>query len=111
MVILYSILALYVLWIFYLAVMSLYRAKKEDKLTKVALVLGYPILIIGATLDLFINLVLFTIIFLEIPKELLVTKRLSRHIKKGSGYRMKLAKWICSNLLDTFDAHHEGHCR
>lgn len=90
--------------------MSLYRAKKEDKLTKVALVLGYPILIIGASLDLIINVILFTLIFLERPKEFLVTERLSRHIKSKSGYRYKLSKWICSNLLDNFDPNH-NHCK
>lgn len=103
MVALYSILALYVLWIFYLAVMSLYRAKKEDKLTKAALVLGYPILIIGAVLDLSVNILICTLIFLERPKELLVTERLSRHIKSKSGYRHNIAKWICRNLLDSID--------
>ena len=111
MISLYIILSLYTLWIFYLAVMSLYRAKKENKLTKVSLILGYPILIIGATLDLLINVIIFSIIFLETPKELLLTHRLSRHIKKSNGYRFKLAKWICSNLLDNFDPNHEGHCR
>lgn len=111
MVILYSILSLYVLWIFYLAVMSLYRAKKENKLTRTALILGYPILIVGALLDFIINITFFSILLVEIPKEFLVTQRLTRHIESKSGYRFKLSKWICNNLLDLFDPNHEGHCR
>lgn len=102
---------LYVFWIFYLAVMALFSAKEKGTLTKPALVLGYPVLIVGAIIDLFMNVVIFTFIFLEIPKELLVTKRLARHIKHGEGKRQKLAKWICTNLLDSFDPDHRGHCR
>lgn len=107
---LYTILSLYILWIFYLAIMSLYRAKTEHRISKPALILGYPILIIGAILDFIVNIFIFTLLFLEIPKEILVTQRLSRHIKSKSGYRFKLSKWICSNLLDTFDVT-GNHCR
>jgi hypothetical protein len=89
--------------------MALYRAKKEKKLTKVALVLGYPILIVGAILDFIVNISIFTLLFAELPKELLVTHRLTRHIKTGTGYRYKMAKWICENLLDHFDPSNT-HC-
>ena len=34
----------YALWIFYLAVMNLKRAKDSDLLTKTAMALGYPVL-------------------------------------------------------------------
>lgn len=111
MVIFYPILSLYILWIFYLAVMSLYRANKEKKLPKVALILGYPILIIGALLDFLTNIFIISFVLFEIPKELLVTQRLSRHIKVGSGYRFIVSNWICKNLLNQFDSNPQGHCR
>lgn len=110
MVILYIILSLYVLWIFYLAVMSLYRANRDKKLSRPALILGYPVLVIGAVLDFLVNIFICTIVLLEPPKELLVTKRLSRHIKKGKGYRFVIANWLCKNLLDNFDPNHQ-HCK
>lgn len=106
----YTIAGLYVFWIFYLAVMALFSAKEKGTLPKAALILGYPVLIVGAIIDLAMNAAVFSIIFFEPPKEWLVTKRLARHIKKGSGWRQKLAKWICENLLDAFDPDHRGHC-
>lgn len=107
----YTLLSVYALWLFYLAVMALYSAKKKGTLTKPALVLGYPILIVGALLDFFVNAVLMTVLMLEPPREWLVTQRLSRHLKRGEGWRKAVASWVCRNLLDTFDPDHRGHCR
>lgn len=105
----YTVLVLYVLWLFYLAVMNLYRAKKANQISLVALWLGYPILIMGALLDLIVNVLLMTLIFAEWPRELLVTKRLERHVKAKQGWRSKLAYWICHNLLNAFDPSGD-HC-
>ena len=109
--IVYSILTLYVLWVFYLAVMALLNAKEKGTISKPALWLGYPVLLIGVVLDFVVNVTIMSVIYLELPREWLVTKRLSRHIKHGKDWRHKLSKWICSNLLDTFDPDHRGHCR
>lgn len=111
MTVTYVLLSLYALWIFYLAIMALYRAKKENTISKVALILGYPVLIIGAFLDLLINVIICSVIFLEVPREFLVTQRLTRHIKESKDYKQKIAKWICSNLLDSFDPSNNGHCK
>lgn len=105
----YILLAFYVLWLFYLAVMNLYRAKKANQISVVALWLGYPILILGALLDLIVNVLLMTLVFNEWPQELLVTKRLERHVKAKQGWRSKLAYWICHNFLNAFDPSGD-HC-
>lgn len=109
MIFLKILLSLYVFWLLFLAVMSLYRANLNKTISKLSLVLGYPILIVGAGLDLLMNVTLFSLIFLELPKEWLVTKRMQRYIKDGEGWRAKLSNFICSKLLNAFDA--EGkHC-
>tara|TARA_R110000803_G_scaffold48216_2_gene100157 strand:+ start:2208 stop:2546 length:339 start_codon:yes stop_codon:yes gene_type:complete len=92
----------YALWIFYLAVMSLARAKADKKLTKTALVLGYPILVVGYVLDAFVNIAVMTFLFLELPKELTVTSRLKRHNKDSVGWRKERAVWA-EPFLDPFD--------
>lgn len=92
----------YTTWLFYLAVMNLKRARDNVGLTLPVRILGYPILFIGLLLDFLLNMTLCTILFLELPKETLVTGRLKRHIK-STGWRSKLAGWLCSNFLDTFD--------
>ena len=105
MIILYSILisfaAFYQLWFFYLAIMNLRRNK--DTLTKPAMILGFPLLYSGYLIDFLVNVILMTILFLELPQELLVTARLTRHVKDDSGYRKTVSMWICKNLLNQFD--------
>lgn len=96
----------YALWIFYLAVMSLSRAKKAGQLHKTALVLGYPVLIVGYLLDAFVNVAVLTLILLELPRELTVTARLKRHIKTSAGWRLAVAQWFIP-LLDPYDP--SGH--
>ena len=96
------ILALWLLWVFYLAVMSLKRAKDEGKLSKTALVLGAPVLWVGYLLDAFVNITLMTIVLWEFPREILVTDRLIRHSKAESGWRLKVVYWF-QPLLDPYD--------
>lgn len=96
-------LLIYVLWIFYLAVMALKRARDEKVLSTPALILGTPVLWIGLALDVLANVLVMTILLLEFPKEALVTSRLKRHILTGTGWRYTFSKWFCENLLDTFD--------
>jgi hypothetical protein len=111
MTIAYILLAVYLLWLFYLAVMSLFRARANGTLSLPAKVLGYPILIVGVLLDALVNLTVLTIVFAERPYEWLVTKRLTRHGKYGGGWRRTVANWICSHLLNPFDPDQRGHCR
>lgn len=104
-----TLLSLYVLWLLYLANMNLERAKKAGTIRPFALYAGYyPTLVVGGLLDIAVNVVIGSIVFLERPQELLLTKRLSRLIKTD-GWRSKLALWVCKTLLDPFDP--EGrHC-
>ena len=92
----------YALWIFFLAVMNLARAKDAGQLTATAKALGYPVLIVGYLLDCFVNLTVMTVLLLEIPQETTVTSRLSRHLEEGSGWRYSIAAWAAP-LLDPYD--------
>ena len=94
--------AVYNLWIFYLAVMGLKRARNAGLLNRTALVLGYPVLITGYLLDAFVNIFVMTLVLLELPEELTVTSRLKRHIKESAGWRLDVARWFIP-LLDPFD--------
>jgi hypothetical protein len=100
-----AFLSVYVLYIFYLAVMNLKRARDEGTASKVALALGYPILIIGLLLDWLVNVLIFTLLFLELPGEPyeLVTGRLKRHAYGNDGWRKTFARWFADHLLDPFD--------
>jgi hypothetical protein len=95
--------SIYALWIFYLAVMSLKRARDAGEMSITAYRLGLPVLYLGLLIDFLVNVIILSIIMLELPKEWLVTSRLSRHLSAGTGWRAHVAAWFCTNLLDTFD--------
>lgn len=101
---LFVLASVYVLWVFYLAVMNLKRAKDAGTISRMALWLGYPILLVGLLLDWMVNVVVFTALFVELPATFteLVTGRLKRHAYQP-GWRSSLAEWFAEHLLDDFD--------
>ena len=96
-------------WIGYILVMGVYRAYLSQRLSKAALILSLPIVLIGIILDVLINIFLATFIFLDMPRELLMTRRMIRYRKTDNGWRAKLSQFICDHLLDVFDPK-GNHC-
>lgn len=89
------------IWILFLAVMNLQRARDAGTLSPVALTFGKIILAVGLILDCLGNFAVLTVLFLEIPNEFLITPRIQRHVN-GDGWRKKLAVWFAVNLLNGF---------
>ncbi len=92
----------YATWILFLAIMNLSRAKKAGLLSKTALVMGTPVLIIGYLLDFLMNVTVMSLVLLEFPKETTVTARLKRHHKESTGWRLAVVLWF-EPLLDPYD--------
>lgn len=103
MIALYGLLSVYALWIFYIAVMHLKRCRDAGTLSRPALYLGYPVLLVGYLLDVFVQMVPATVLFLDLPREFTLTDRLRRYIAGPEGWRETVAVWMCSHLLNTFD--------
>lgn len=97
-----AFLALYALWVFYLAVMNLKRVRDAGQLHKTAAVLGYPVLFVGLALDIVLNWTVMTVLLLELPKESTISSRLKRHNEVGTGWRMHVVRFF-EPLLDPFD--------
>lgn len=93
-------------WVFFLAVMMLRHARDAGRMPKPTVPFAYFVLAIGYALDVMLNLA-SSILFIELPREILFTARISRHIREGKGWRKKLATWFCDGFLNPFDA---GHC-
>ena len=87
-------------WFFYLAAMHLKHNK--ENINPVSKIFGYPWILFAYVLDVLFNWIVGTILFVEFPKELLFTTRVSRHIK-GNGWQSKVAIFCCKYLLDPFD--------
>lgn len=107
-------LFMYFTWGMYLAAMNLIREK--EGLRWETKVFAYPLVIVGILMDFLLNVTVCTLLFLEVPKEWLVTARLQRHlytmkdVNSAVTWRQKIALWVCSHLLDPFDAR-GFHCR
>lgn len=107
---LFSMLAyLYAFWCAYVLVMGIYRAHLSRRLVGLNKVLALPVVGFGYLMDVFANLTIASLVFLEPPREWLVTDRLQRHMHKSKGWRFWLAKYICDHLLDVFDPS-GNHC-
>ena len=61
---------------------------------------------VGAIVDLVVNLTWFTLLFMDVPKELLLTNRIER-LKSNAGWRGVVA-WKLCDLLNYFI---KDHCR
>lgn len=99
---------LYLFFILYVASIGMIRAHFEKKITGILWGLCVPFVALSWLFDVLHNVILFSIIFVEYPKQLTVTKRLKRHIDKA-GYRGWLARYICKSILSPFD-HTGDHC-
>lgn len=92
-----------VTWMLFLAIMTLERARDAHAISVPVKVLGSAILFIGYLCDFLLNLVIGTLLFMEFPREALLSPRVARLQKGEDGYRKTVAAWICANLLDPFD--------
>lgn len=93
----------------YVLVMGIYRAHLSHRLKGLVLVLSLPLVAIGYLMDVIANLTVASLLFLEPPRELLVTSRLQRYVALEQGWRFRIADWICNHLLDVFDPS-GNHC-
>lgn len=98
----FAIGGFYLLWILYLAVMNLKRAKDAGLLSKTAIALGTPVLIVGYLLDFALNVFVMTLVMLELPRETTVSERLKRHNQTSTGWRLAVVRWF-EPLLDPYD--------
>jgi hypothetical protein len=94
-------------WILYLAVENLVKARDAGHLTPAASKVGKCMLAYALLSDFIFN-VLNTPVFMELPREMLFTPRVSRHCK-AVGWRGDRARWFCANALDPF-APGDDHC-
>lgn len=99
----FSILVVWLTFVFYLAIMHLIPHK--ESLSMPAKILAYPALYAGFVLDFILNVVVATVLFLDFPREALFTHRLKRYLygMDTPRWREDLAAWFCSKLLNQFD--------
>jgi archaellum biogenesis protein FlaJ (TadC family) len=65
------------------------------------------VMYVGAVIDFIVNITWFSLIFLDVPKEYLLTKRVER-LKQNLGWRGKLANILCVLLNKIQPEHCKG---
>lgn len=88
----------------YLAIMNAIR--NRPLISKPAWFFIAPLAVVGVTADFLLSTVVGTILFLDLPRELLFTSRLHRYRDDPSydnTWRQRVAKQICEKLLNAFD--------
>ena len=95
----------FLMWYLYCVVMALVSARDRSPgtLPWPIRALGYPALWVGLVVDLAVNVLICTILFLEFPRELTVSGRLWRISNAESSWRQRMALWLRVNLLDPID--------
>ena len=94
------------IWLRYLAVMALKRVRNEGKLSRAAFAIGLTLFIPAYVLDILGNLIICTVLFLDLPRETLITGRIQRYVDGPDGWRRRMAVWFAVHLLNPFD---DGH--
>lgn len=91
-----SVGLLWLLLVFFWACMTLKRMRNAGLLAPQTKLFGYPTLGVGLVLDFVWNVVLASIVLLELPRELTVSSRLKRHNRStvtATGWRGDLQRW------------------
>jgi hypothetical protein len=91
-------------YVYYCAVIKMKSVWSE--LHWIIKTLMIPHVVVGFILDIAVNVIIGTVLGLEIPKELLFTARLKRWRLYEDGWRETLAIWICEKGLNPIDPEH-----
>jgi len=91
------------LFLIYILYAYLYPHQNVNVIAKIAY---WLVTMIGAVIDMVVNVVWATVVFWDWPHEWLLTQRIER-LKSKSGYRGKLANKLCDLLNYILP----GHCR
>lgn len=99
---------LIIFYTLYLAAVNLWVNKSQTN--NWVFVLASPVLIVMILVDVLMQFTFFTLIFLDLPKEMMVTYRLQRYRDLAlPTWRSRWATWICTNALNPFDPT-KHHC-
>lgn len=104
-----TILLVLLTWIAYIPAANIVNRHKEKKYTGISKYLAYLYLALFLVIDATCNIIAFTILYMELPQEWLVTTRMKRHLhgNQTAGFRFRASLFICKYMIEPWDV---GHC-
>ena len=111
----YIVLSVFVFWFLLNAFYTLYLAAinvwdNRQGVSPWVMVLAAPTLIAMVLIDCFMNCTLFTVLMLDLPREIFVTTRMKRYRAEGTNsWRKTFATVLCTKVLNPFDPT-KHHC-
>lgn len=104
----YIVLALYVMWVLYVVITLIMPMAREIKRRSPFMYYTFTSLAYATRwYDIALNVFLFSLLFLDRPRERTITERMKRYLA-GEGWRHKVADWVCKNMLEPIDCKHCG---
>lgn len=104
----YIVVALFVMWMLYVLITLVMPMAREIKRKSPFMYYTFTSLAYAARwYDILLNVFLFSLLFWDIPREKTITGRMKRYLA-GSGWRYKVADWVCKNMLEPIDCKHCG---
>ena len=99
----YIWLSIIVFYTLYLAAINVWNDRASIGIA--AKLFCAPAVLIMLTTDFLMQITLASVVFLDVPREFLVTQRLQRYRADAYpvGIRKNMATWICTKLLNPFD--------
>lgn len=89
-------------WAYYLSMCSIKRAHKAGVIPKFLKPLAYLLLAGFLIADAVFNLIVGTVVFLQLPRQWLFTSRCKENQNRWD-WRRDAARWWCANWLNPFD--------
>jgi hypothetical protein len=99
---LYVLAFTFIFWVLYVSIMTL-NARKKQLLTGIAFYLLLPV---GFIVDVLYNWTVAQILFWDFAREATLSQRLTRYIKTDISWRLTIAVWICTHLIEPWDMNH-----
>ena len=93
--------SLFILWLLWIVVMGLSRARDEGRLAPSTIRVGKFVGYAALVWDVFCNMLPCTLFFLQLPHEPTLSQRL-RRLVMTAGWRSKLATWVAVELVNPF---------
>ena len=95
-------------FLFYGYVFTMSVKDRYKELSRIAQAVSIPAVLLSYLLDVLLNVILLSVLFLEVPQEVTITHRMKRWKQMTGSHprRAKLATSVC-RVLNLFDP---GHC-